>query len=295
MSTMDTHSHGLLFEGYWWLSLLGGLHCIGLGLYLRYLYRDRNDNHKLLGAIFSLLALYFLTGLLNRDNSPLPLQQLFILLIPAYFLLMPMLYLYCYRSLHDIKGSIGLSRHFIPAIALVLVIGISVLLSGEMRQQISINIMTQFNHVTLLGTVLPLLLLLQTGLYFYAILRLLRRFKGRAHRAHQDSLKDIKFRWLLALTLAMLTNWLVRMGLVILPYLLGDKVSLAAQASTRLFLLLSLYLLALYGLKQITMSAYLRGRLSPDLQTQARPSSSRQLLSAEELNYLQQLLQSDKK
>ncbi|MFV7772283.1 hypothetical protein [Shewanella marisflavi] len=295
MSSMNTLSHGLLFEGYWWLSLLGGLHCIGLALYLRYLYHDRNDNHKLLGAIFSLLALYFLTGLLNNENSPVPLELLFVLIIPAYFLLMPMLYLYCYRSLHDVKRPIGMSQHFLPAFALVVLIGLSMLFSDQMRHILLMQDLILLNHVTLLGSLLPVLLILQTCFYFFAIVRLLRQFRGRAHRLHQDSLKDIKFRWLLALTLALLTNWLMRMGLVILPYLLGDKVSLAAQASTRLFLLLSLYLLALYGLKQITISAYLRGRLSPELKSQNGPSSSRQLLDAEELNYLQQLLRSDKK
>jgi len=47
-------------QGYWWLSLLGGLHCLGLGLYIRYIYREKNGNQKILGSIFSLMALYFL-------------------------------------------------------------------------------------------------------------------------------------------------------------------------------------------------------------------------------------------
>jgi len=52
-------------------------------------------------------------------------------------------------------------------------------------------------------------------------------------KVHQESLKDIKFRWLLVLTLAMMSNWLVRTVLVILPFYLGDHTSEITQAMTR--------------------------------------------------------------
>ncbi|MGM8892009.1 hypothetical protein ACS8FA_14340, partial [Psychrobacter sp. 1Y1] len=97
-------------QGYWWLSLLGGLHCLGLGLYIRYIYTEQSGNHKILGGIFSLMALYFFTGLLNINNAPAPIHLLFILIIPVYFLMMPLLYLYCDRSLNEIKRPIGFSR-----------------------------------------------------------------------------------------------------------------------------------------------------------------------------------------
>ena len=292
---MDMTYNNFLYEGYWWLSLLGALHCIGLGIYIRYIYRDRNDNHKLLGAIFSLLALYFLTGLIAKHNTPIPLQLVFILIIPAYFLLMPMLYLYCYRSLHNIKRNISLSRHFYPAIALALLNTMVFLFSPDFHAKIAGMPQQSMSHVTLLGAIQPALLSLQTIIYFALILRLLKRFKGKAQRAHQDSLKDIKFRWLLALTLAMMSNWLVRTFLVILPFYFGDSVSVTAQASTRLFLLLTVYVLALYGLRQITMAAFIRGKLTRPTQTRAAQKTSEQLLNSEELNYLQQIHQNDNK
>jgi hypothetical protein len=280
-------------EGYWWLSLLGGLHCIGLGVYIRYIYRDRNNNHKLLGAFFSLIALYFLTGLISKHNSPLPLQLLFVLIIPVYFLLMPLLYLYCYRSLHNVRRPIRLSWHFAPA----LIIFIVVIFTFNIDFRLDINTLAQngLSHVTLLGSLLPALLTLQATIYFYQILKLLKQFREPSHRVHQNSLKDIKFRWLLALTLAMLGNWLTRTLLVILPFYFGDQVTMTAQAITRLFLLLTIYSLAIYGLKQITTAAYLRGSLSHHANKIESQKTSQQLLDAEEINYLQQVLQQEKK
>ena len=282
-----------LYEGYWWLSLIGGLHCIGLGLYIRHVYRDKHDNHKLLGAIFNLLALYFLTGLISKTNSPVPLPMLFILIIPVYFLQMPLLYLYCYRSLHNIHRDIRMSGHFYPALALMVVISLAFVLDANVYLNLSDDPITNLSHVTVLGAVLPALLSLQALIYFYLIIKLLNQFRGRSRRVHQDSLKDIKFRWLLVLTLAMLINWVVRTGLVILPFYFGDHVSITAQAITRLCLLLTVYVLALYGLKQITLAAYLRGRLSSKMTDPTQRPSSQQLLNAEELNYLQQILNAD--
>ncbi|QYJ86418.1 hypothetical protein K0I73_01235 [Shewanella mesophila] len=286
--------NNFLLEGYWWLSLLGGLHCIGLGIYIRYLYHDRNGSHKLLGALFSLIALYFFTGLISKHNSPLPLQLLFILIVPVYFLMMPLLYLYCYRSLHNIKQQIRLSWHFSPALILSIMIGLTFAFNHDFRSYISTPVQNGLSHVTLLGSILPGLLSLQTAVYFYLIIRLLKQFRARSSRAHQNSLKDIKFRWLLALTLAMLVNWLVRTMLVILPFYFGDQVTVTAQAITRLCLLLTVYSLAIYGLKQITTSAYLRGSLSNQINDNSAKKASQQLLNAEELNYLQQIMLDEK-
>ena len=291
---MNMTYNNFLFEGYWWLSLLGGLHCIGLGIYIRYLYHDRNGNHKLLGALFNLLALYFFTGLISKYNSPLPLQLLFILIVPVYFLMMPLLYLYCYRSLHNIKRQISFSWHFAPALILVIIIAITFSFNHDFRFYISTPVQNDLSHVTLLGSILPGLLSLQTASYFYLIIKLLKQFRARSHRAHQNSLKDIKFRWLLALTFAMLANWLVRTMLVILPFYFGDQVTVTAQAITRLCLLLTVYALAIYGLKQITTSAYLRGSLSNKISNNHPQKASQQLLNAEELNYLQQIMQEEK-
>ncbi|QYK01200.1 hypothetical protein [Shewanella psychrotolerans] len=294
---MNMTYNNFLLEGYWWLSLLGGLHCIGLGIYIRYLYHDQNGNHKLLSAQFSLLALYFFTGLLSKHNSPLPMQLLFILVVPVYFLMMPLLYLYCYRSLHNIKRQISFSWHFSPALILIITIGLVFTFNSDFSSYISTpntHVQNGLSHVTLLGSILPGLLSLQTAIYFYLIIKLLKQFRTRSHRAHQNSLKDIKFRWLLALTFAMLANWLVRTMLVILPFYFGDHVTVTAQAITRLCLLLTVYTLAIYGLKQITTSAYLRGSLSNQISDNSAQKASQQLLNAEELNYLQQVMQDEK-
>ncbi|AQS38384.1 hypothetical protein Sps_03242 [Shewanella psychrophila] len=284
-------------QSYWWLSLLGGLHCILLGLYIRYIYREGNGNHKLLGSIFSLMALYFFTGMLNRDNSPVPIHLVFTLIIPVYFLLMPLLYLYCYRSLHNIKRSIRFSRHFYLALFVALVVVITSLLNKNFAPDVSfveLSNASKIHQVNTLGALLPGLLSIQTCIYFILIIRMLKKYRGRTHKAHQESLRDIKFRWLLVLTFAMMANWLIRTVLVILPFYLGDQISEFTQAFTRLTLLLTIYVLALYGLQQITRAAYLRGRLTLTTNSSAaKNKASTQLLNSEELNYLQQLLKEE--
>ncbi|GIU17797.1 hypothetical protein [Shewanella sp. MBTL60-007] len=283
-------------QGYWWLSLLGGIHCLGLGLYIRYIYHEKNGTNKLLGDIFSLMALYFFTGLLTSDNAPAPLHLLFILIIPVYFLVMPLLYLYCDRSLHDIKQPIGFSRHFYPAlfIALLVILAISFrLLFTSDGPNIGFSNPPEATDLSLLSLLLPALLFIQTGIYFYYIIKMLSRYPSRTSRLHQDSLKDIKFRWLLVLTLALMSNWLIRAVLIILPFYLGDQAIVINQAATKLTLLLTVYLLAIYGLKQITRAAFLRGKLAQQLPQRKPMQASQQLLSSEELAYLHQLMQEE--
>ncbi len=57
-------------QAYWWLSLLGGLHCLALSIYARFVYQDSHSQRRLLAGIFALMALYFFTGLFNSDNTP---------------------------------------------------------------------------------------------------------------------------------------------------------------------------------------------------------------------------------
>ncbi|GGI87857.1 hypothetical protein GCM10007978_27020 [Shewanella hanedai] len=284
-------------QGYWWLSLFGGLHCIGLGLYIRYVYREGNGNNKLLGSIFSLMGLYFFTGMLNRDNSPVPIHLLFTLIIPFYFLLMPLLYLYCYRSLNNIKLELRLSAHFYLALIVALAVLIISIESKSFVLDFSNTLELgefSFTHLGALATLLPGMLSIQTLIYFILIIEMLRRYKGRSRKAHQESLQDIKFHWLLVLTLALMCNWLVRTLLVILPFYLGDQISEIPQAMARLLLLLTVYVLAIYGLKQITKAAYLRGKLNRHKHTLINPlKTSNQLLNSEELNYLHQLMRED--
>lgn len=287
-------------QGYWWLSLLGGLHCLGLGLYIRYIYREKNGNQKILGSIFSLMALYFFTGLLTKDNAPAPIHFIFILIIPIYFLLMPMLYLYCHRSLNDTKAPIGFSTHFYPALFVVMTVlataGYRVLNQGELPDiSLSFNSsLSHLSHLSLLGAALPGLLFIQTALYFYFILKMLSLYPNRTSRQHQESLKDIKFRWLLVLTLALMSNWMVRAVLVILPFYFGEELIHINHVAAKLVLLLTVYILAIYGLKQITYAAFLRGRLAQS-QQKSPMKASQQLLSSEELAYLKKLMQDEKK
>ncbi|MCG9695390.1 hypothetical protein [Shewanella sp. Isolate11] len=292
---MDITYNNFLYEGYWWISLLGGLHCIGLGTYIRYLYRDRHGNHKLLGTLFTLVAVYFLTGLVNPQNSPFPLQLFFILLVPTYFLLTPLLYLYCYQTLHNTKRSTRRSWHFFPAGSLAFIISIAFMFDSDFRLYTYPESRHAFNHVTLLASILPVLLSLHACIYFYCILKLLKRFKNETPKAHHNTIKAIKLKWLLVLTLAMLINWLIRTFMVIFPVYFGDQVNITSQAFTNIFLLLTVYGLAIYGLKQITITAYLRGSQSHHQRPSPQRPAYHKLLSNEEINFLQQILNDEKK
>ncbi|NSM26002.1 hypothetical protein HT094_17730 [Shewanella sp. ZOR0012] len=283
-------------QAYWWLSLFGGLHCLALAIYIRYFYHSDN-NQKLLAAFLSLIALYFLTGMLNRDNMPIPIHILFNLLAPIYFLLMPLLYLYCKRSLEQHTEPIGFSWHYWPAIITLLLAVIDITLRLNLHKnaiwfqaEFFNNPLTiDFSHWSL---AMPLLLFTQTAAYFVALWHLLKQYKVSQpplSDAPQDTLKLIRFRWLFGLTLAMLFNWLLRVFVVVLPFYLGDSLSALSHALPRLSLLLSFYLLAAYGLKQITRTAYLKGHLSvPKPKVE---SSSSGVLTPEEFEFIQQLQQ----
>lgn len=281
-------------QAYWWLSLLGGLHCLALAIYIRYFYHS-GSNQKLLAGFLSLIAFYFLTGMLNQDNTPIPIHVLFNLITPIYFLLMPLLYLYCKRTLEQHTEAIGFSTHYWPAIIMLLLASLDIILRLNLHkyaiefQEDFFNYRQDidFNHWSL---AMPLLLFIQTAAYFVALWRLLKRYKIRPQQlsdAPQDTLRLIRFRWLFGLTLAMLFNWLLRALLIVLPFYLGDSLSTLSYALPRLSLLLSFYLLAAYGLQQITRTAYLKGHLSAPKAKVESPSSG--VLTPEEFEFIQQL------
>ncbi|ESE42580.1 hypothetical protein [Shewanella decolorationis] len=283
-------------QAYWWLSLFGGLHCLALAIYIRYFY-PAGSNQKLLAAFLSLIGLYFLTGMLNRDNTPIPIHVLFNLITPIYFLLMPLLYLYCKRSLEQSTEPIGLSFHYWPALITLLLAIMDIIWRLNLHKNAIWFQAEFFNNPQSIdlshwSLALPLLLFAQTASYFVALWHLLQRYKLghlQLSDAPQDTLKLIRFRWLFGLTIAMLLNWLLRVFVVVLPFYLGDSLSTLSHALPRLSLLLSFYLLAAYGLKQITRSAYLRGHLSAP-QPKTAPQSS-EILTPEEFEFIQQLQQ----
>lgn len=288
--------HSFFTQAYWWLSLFGGVHCLALAIYIRYFYHP-DANQKLLAAFLSLIALYFLTGMLNRDNSPIPIHILFNLINPIYFLLMPLLYLYCKRSLAPTNKPLGFSKHYWPsALTLVFaILDIALRLTAHpINEWQPIALMLKEMSISQWGALLPALLSVQTCCYFIALWMLFRRHKRnqRDVTQTQEALGTIRFRWLISLTLAMLLNWLIRVFVVILPFYLGDNLSLLSHALPRLTLLLSMYMLAVYGLKQITRSAYLKGRMAePELEQ--RPLVIENVLTPEEYEFLHQVQQDD--
>ncbi|MBV7315653.1 hypothetical protein [Shewanella sp. NIFS-20-20] len=280
-----------LQQAFWWMSLLAAIHCFLLGLYMRYLYQERTPNHKLLAALLSLMGIYFLSGTLVSGQLPLPLHLLYLSVFPIYFLLMPLLYLYCYRSLHKITTPLRLSWHFMPAL-IILIVVITAMLWRQLWLKAPLlstpNDISELTQLGVIGTAIPGLLTLQATIYFFLIFNTLRQFRGRASRAHQMSLRDIKFRWLLVLTLCLMVNWLIRTLMLTVPFYFYIDLPAASLVLPRLLMLISIYALAFYGLKQITRAAYLRGKLSITPANHAKASS--QLLDSEELAFLHKVL-----
>lgn len=286
--------HSFFAQAYWWLSLFGGVHCLALAIYIRYLHQT--DTHqRLLAGFLSLIALYFFTGLLNHNNSPIPIHILFNLINPIYFLLMPLLYLYCKRSLSQTSQPLGFSKHYWPSLITLLLAIIDIAFRANLHHTLVWQpAVIAFKELSTSqwGALLPALLSVQTGCYFIALWRLFRRHNQLRATQPQEALGRIRFRWLISLTLAMLLNWLLRVFVVILPFYLGDHLSLLSHALPRLTLLLSMYLLAVYGLKQITHSAYLKGHLAKPL-TVDKPQAIGNILTPEEYEFLQQVQQGE--
>lgn len=281
-------------QAYWWLSLFGGLHCLALASYIRFFYRTTDNSSHILASFLALIALYFLTGMLNKDNSPIPLHILFNLLNPLYFLLMPLLYLYCKRCLQPTNEPLGLSKHYWPAIvtALFAMLDFSMRVQLHQSSGVKIDLFDNNFNISQWEILLPALLSLQTCFYFGALWSLFQQQQqfhtGLATEAH-IKLTEIRLSWLVGLTGAMLLNWLTRVLVVIFPFYFGDHLSLLSHALPRLTLLLSMYLLAVYGLQHITRSAYLSGRLTAQAPTAT--TSNESLLTDEEYAFLQEIQQ----
>lgn len=210
---------------------------------------------------------------------------------------MPLLYLYCKRSLVPTHKPLGFSKHYWPsAFTLVFaILDIALRLSAHPNGEWQpVTQMLKEISISQWGAILPALLSIQTCCYFIALWVLFRRHKRNQSDATltQEALGTIRFRWLIGLTLAMLLNWLIRVFVVILPFYLGDNLSLLSHALPRLTLLLSMYMLAVYGLKQITRSAYLKGRLAKP-QSRPRPIAIENVLTPEEYEFLHQIQQDD--
>lgn len=279
---------GFVTDAYWWLSLLGGLHCLMLAGYVLFFYIERSEQRWLLTGIFGLMALYFFTGMLNRDNIPTPLHLLFILLQPTYFLLLPLLYLYCRRLCYPLLSIQLPLRHLLPMLLTMLLVMLALLLHHANMTDILLS--KTSNPLNGLALLLPLALSLQTLVYVWLILRLLIRHRGQMTQSH-DPMLQLRFRWLLLLTIALIINWLVRNLAFVLPLLFGDQLAPVSRTLPHVILLLTLYALALYGLKQLTHIAYLRGRAARE---NRQTTTQDDVLSDEEKRFIRQLLTQSK-
>ncbi|WP_299489988.1 hypothetical protein [uncultured Shewanella sp.] len=285
-------------QAYLWLSILGGLNCLTACIYINLNHQPRSFNSHLLAGILGLLAVYFFTGAINEHNAPIPINMLFTLIIPIYFLLMPLVYLYC-KSNVTIKSINHLNwKHFYPAILVAILVVLVfayhwfILLHSSNLFFQTIWTPQEFNMIFM---VFPGLLSLQAAFYFILIFNLLNKFPFKKDALQNPELTQIKFKWLLLLTFALIMNWLVRCLLIMLPFYTGDTINLFNLLLSRVILLISLYILAFYGLKQVTHIAHIKKQKMSSIQPP--PSSNTvkdNLLTDEELDFLQQVMNENK-
>ena len=254
-----------LQQAYWWLSLFGCLHCglLSIVLWVKGQRQPQRSSNWIVIAIFMTLSLYFFTGMVNRDNAPIPIHVFLAMLMPTYFLLMPLVYLYCKYELveHARIGKKNVLLHSLPSIIVAfIIITFSVmhfttdvyLESDAIRHQGSFSF-------TLLGVILPIALLVQMAWYFFSIARLIRKQSASVSALKKQSVDGLKIRWLLVLTMSIIANWLIRCILVSVSFWFGDDYLLASETAMRFSLLMTLYVLAIYRLQQLTVIAYHNG------------------------------------
>lgn len=285
-------------QAYLWLSLLGGLHCLILCIYIRFIHQPRTIKHHLLAYIIGLLALYFFTGIINQYNTPIPINIFFTLLIPLYFLLMPLMYLYCKHHVSSPSRNDFNWKHFYPVVGIIFLVVLALSYHWLMRMNSSIysfeNIWIEQNF-NIIFIVFPGLLSLQAAFYFILIFKLLNKLSFNKSLFEHSELHHIKFKWLLILTFALIMNWLVRSLLLMLPFYTGENITVFNLLLSRIILLISLYILAFYGLKQITDIAHMKDKkLSSMKPVTLSTRTKEQLLTEEELDFIHQIMSESK-
>ena len=266
---------------------------------MRYIYANSDpsttQSNRLLGSLFLLIALFFATGATTRENAPIQIHFILTLMVPFYFLLMPLLYSYCKACLKIPISDSNILKHLAPTFVSMLVIVIAVFFNIGLDPNAStqaINSVSELSHINTIALIMPAFIILQSAIYFGLIFNTISKHKKRFKLTNQQSLKDIRLRWLLILTAGILLNWVLRIVMVLIPFYFGDTISATAHTIARLSLLVTVYGFALYGLHQITRAAYLRGNANNknSNQTQQPQKASEQLLNSEELNYLQSII-----
>ena len=284
---------GFFQQAYWWLSLLGGVHCVVLAVLLGWKRPSQKRTQQVIViAIFATLSIYFFTGIINRENTPLPIHIILALIMPVYFLLMPLVYFYCKNELvsHQQYSCNNLLLHYGPATLVALIVLVFTVThfnrSAFIASEATVNM--PVNTLTLLGMVLPALLFLQTAAYFIAIIGVIQKTKKSESQLSNSAVDDLKIRWLLVVAIAIIVNWLIRCLLASFSLVFGDQYWLIIETVIRFNLLITLYILAIYRLQQLTLIAYQNGLIAQAQDRKEKPITD--VLDSDEKAYLSSLL-----
>ncbi|WP_144211481.1 hypothetical protein [Shewanella donghaensis] len=247
-----------------------------------------------------LISIFFFLGSITRENAPIQIHFIMTLMVPFYLLLMPLLFAYCKTCLQIKVSDNNIIKHLLPSLISMVVIAVAVSFNIGLSPDaihIKADSISELSHINMIALVMPAVIMCQSGLYFVLIARSLRQHKRRFKLTSNQTLKDIRFRWLLILTGGILINWSLRLIIVLLPFYLGDTVSSFTHDIARLAVLLTVYGFAIYGLHQITRAAYLRSNNNISQSKSAKQGTpakaSEQLLNSEELNYLQSIMREE--
>ncbi|MFO6424702.1 hypothetical protein [Motilimonas sp. KMU-193] len=276
----------LFTQAYWWLSILGGLHCFAVALFLRFSLELNSTANRLLPFLFALIGWYFITGLIHKGLMPSLFDWLLPLVYPTYFVLMPLVYCYSKTSLQP-NAEVQYRKHFAPALIIALVIfaliAYQVLTTADLSQ---IRNLDDLRFIEFFALVLPLLTLLQSAFYFIHIFRLIKTSQHQ-RPATDGELYQIRLRWIYLLVSGILLNWVIRVALIYYPFYTGLPPSMPFQAITSFCLLVTVYIFAFYGFHQIGRTAYLRGLSRAN---RSKPQTSKEIIDQDEMAFLQDLL-----
>ncbi|MCL1143571.1 hypothetical protein [Shewanella gaetbuli] len=293
---MMTLDHDIFIQAFWWLSLIGGIHCFGVALYVRFIYRSTYNRHNILASIFMLVGLYFMTGLLTNDAITLPIHLLLTLLYPLFFLLMPLLYLYSKQSLHPVTFQPHYLKHTLLAMIIALMTTSAILFSigiDPNATESRVSSITELSRINVFAIILPCLALIQSAIYLALIYRLVKQSR-QLQSLNASVPSDNKIEWVTVIAIGILINWIIRLISAYLPFYLGDYQSMIPETITRLSLLVTVYILAFYSLHQVTKAAYLRSINQSTHHPKPTPTST-PVLDDDEMAYLQDVISTTKK
>ncbi|RLV60583.1 hypothetical protein D5018_06445 [Parashewanella curva] len=242
-------------QAYWWLSLIAGLHCLLQCLvFLGSSWRKPTSQRIMLSAIFGLLCLFFIDGVLGVV-FPEPWRTFFgVVTASASLFILPLCYQYYVVSLYPEQNATERKNpHFISACIIVVFVLMAYVVDPSIVTHSFQNPKTivWFSGIERVSETLPILLFIQVGVYLVLMYRLLGGYKYQSQKTQTSLSTNQACHWLYVVTGFIFVNWLLAVPGLVFVQLLNWKLESTVEVIMHFTWLLSLYLLTLYRLQQL--------------------------------------------